>query len=158
MDAKELRPIKMIYAAFTAGASVFAVVAVGLAYFHAPTNPPNASQLHVANVISLGAGVVVLLLWKMARLIFRRMLTSTDAAAPPGAARLRQAYLIRLALYDAAAFVGLFAFLLDGLIGAFRQNPVYALTLTPFLTFITIAASTYPTPQSVQAVLERLRP
>ncbi len=154
----EVRGITMIQLALAGGVVMFGAVIVFLAMTsdHAPDD---AGPL---NIICLVAGLLFLSCAGVGQVLFGLMLTPDRLPAAEGPARaaaavdkLKVAIIVRLALLEGPALLGLVAALLAINAGRLPAEPVYALTALPALAFVAFAAVTMPTRERLLNVLTR---
>ncbi len=155
LGAPEVRALQIIYLAIAGGVVLFAVVVAALYWWEAEAVTPKASQISLVQLLSFAHVLVAATVYLFAgAFIYRRMLTagSEDETAEAILGKIRTAEVVRLALYEGVAMLGLVTCLLGVLFGVLRQMPVYWLNLFSTFVLLGFVASNIPTAERIEGV------
>ncbi len=159
MDKLDVRTLQVIYFAQFAGATFFAGV-VGfltrLAFVKGVT--PADSQLQTVQLLCAIAALGASVAYVFADILYKKVLDGKILTAymiPSPFARVRTAFIVRIALIEAAAFFGLVACMLAALYGVFNQHQIYFLAGLPYLILLAFISLTFPTQTKLQTVIDK---
>lgn len=145
----DLRMLQMVTVGMMSGVTGFLAVVLIVAGTAAPASLLPGDEQTV-NILSLLHVVVAGLCYALVGPVSARLLRPQPAGGddsgdgfPVG--RLRPAMIVRLALMEAPAFVGLAVCLIGGITGLLQGRPVYWLNLVSAAVFLTYALMTFPT-------------
>ena len=159
MDENDVKTLQAIYFAQTLGASFFGAVVVFLslkAYQKGVT--PTEEQLQLARILSFAVIAVASVAYFAADIAFKKIISKPiDLPSTPQKlfARLRTALIVRIAIFEGTAFLGLIALMLSGIYGVLSSHPVYWLTSVPFFILLFLIALTFPNKTRLQQQINR---
>lgn len=153
LSASALRQIQIVHLAIPAGALLFAVVTLALSTTR--TAPQEASGIELVGTLSLVHAFVFLSTFPLALLLPRSLVARglqqvreaerDEAQAGQRALNvLRAASIVRLALLEGAALLGVIVCLLGGLRGVDDRQPLVWLNLASTGVLLVVAALTFP--------------
>ena len=158
MNDKDVRALKVMYVAQAVGATLFAGVVFLLALFAMRNGTvPSAHQSQVVHLLSMALIVFSCVEYTLAGFLFRKVLKGQRPAnASALSARIRTAYVIRVALFQGMSFFGLAVCLLAGSFGVLHVSPLYVLTGLPYVILIMHIIRTYPSKGNLDSLFNEL--
>lgn len=167
LTSQVMLPLQVIHGAVAGSVIVFAAAVV----FVASTTTPPADPQSVASLdlLMMIHGLVAVGCYLSARMIFDRQLrktyepssvqTGTGVSPEEGAAHalqlLRTAVIIRLALIEAPAVIGLVICLVAALQGVLTDYPRYWINAVPAIILIFFVAATFPTSDRLTSIMQK---
>jgi hypothetical protein len=156
-----VRVLQIQHLAIAAGAAFFAVI-IAILYLHLqPASPPSpekaAESVELLNLLSLIHGGMALTMMITGQVVFGMMtgkgrLRSLDAVGALSMAR--NGMIVRLAMFESAAFFGLVICLLAVLNRVVAEHPLYWLNGLSLAAMLGLVALTFPTQEGLLAFLE----
>lgn len=153
-----LRALRVVTAAMIAVVTTFAAAVLVLAEYADPA-PGQQGTDTLLGFLSLMHVVIAGTCYAVAGMLFTRTVRRpADPDAPPGEAfvRLRGALIVRLALIETPATMGLMICLLGALWGVLRSEPAYWLNLFSTAVFLLFAVRTFPTRSGIEYLLSAM--
>ena len=170
VEGGNLRGMQILQGAFAAGVAGFAMIVVVLHVVGmGPEEPVPAAENCMLPILTLVHAVVTLSSWALAFVLFPMLLRqggrsqgsrSPESAEDPAGrllGNLRGATILRAAILEAAALLGLIVCLLGVLQGEIAENPLYWLNGLSAFAFIVFAVLTFPTEERLLDLLRRMK-
>ena len=149
-----LRQLQTIHVFLALGVIVFAgVVGFMLLQAAGEATLPEEGRVRGARVLLRTLALMAAMAYPLAGVIFRRTLRWRRGTAPAWAT-VQNAYVVRLALYEAVAFFGLVIGLLTSTSGVLAHHPVFWLAAAPTLLLLFLIVATFPTRDRLDALRE----
>lgn len=153
-----VRTLQVIFITIATGVGLFAVVVVALFWSQTGEVEPTETQVSLVRLLSLVHVLTAATVYLFAGpLVYRKVL---EKEAPDAGAqgeqevlkRIRTAEIVRLALFEGVAMLGLFACLMGAIFGVFREAPVYWLNLLSSFVLLGFVGRNFPTAARLEAV------
>jgi hypothetical protein len=144
----DVKTLQVVAATMGLGVLTFVVVVVGL--YLGPMSERRADGLGILPVLTIVSMAVFLACLPLSAILGRTLVSRALATASGedlpvrGVQALRTATVVRLALLEAAAILGVMVCLLGTLTGALRNAPLYWVNLLPAAVFLMILMLTFP--------------
>jgi hypothetical protein len=153
LTAQQLRPLQIIHFGIAGGLTLLTLVALGLP---GVSIAPQQGAVEVLTVLSMVHVLAFLTALGVGRFMFDSQTrkekletlargSSPDVAVGQVFGLLRRVYIIRLALLEAAAFLGIAVVLMGKMTGVLQAAPVYWLNLLSAVFFLGFVFFTFPT-------------
>ncbi|WP_456426373.1 hypothetical protein [Rhodocaloribacter sp.] len=153
-----VRTLQVIFITIATGVGLFAVVVVALFWSQTGEVEPTETQVSLVRFLTLAHVLTAATVYLFAGpLVYRKVLEkeAPDAGAQGGEEvlkRIRTAEIVRLALFEGVAMLGLFACLMGAIFGVFREAPVYWLNLLSSFVLLGFVGRNFPTADRLEAV------
>jgi hypothetical protein len=146
----DVNTLRVIYLAMGAGGTMFALTSYLVPFFiqQAPANSSD-QLIQTVHILSLILIAFCGTMYPLAGSIFRKTLLNQRQNQSPSQ-RVRSAYVIRIAIYEAVAFFGLTVLLAAGLFGLTEVQPLYFLTGLPYLILVGFITRTFPSKEALE--------
>ena len=143
---EHVRTIRIIHLFLGAGVLVFATIIVVLSSVieGAQREPGSDGMLRTLTMVSMGFFLVALPTAKLVYESFFRGKSSGEMDVDRVMGKIRSAYIIRSAILEAAAMLGLVTCLVGIFNGWLQQQPLYWVNLLPSAAFVAFTAATVP--------------
>jgi len=157
----DVRALQIIYLAIALGVALFALVVVALYWWQTEAVAPTVIQASVVQLLTLVHVFTAATVYLFAGpLVYRKVLGTEASGEGSGEGgdvlrRIRTAEIVRLALIEGVAMVGLVACLLGVLFGVLREAPVYWLNLFSTFVLLGFVGRNLPTAERLEAVFRR---
>lgn len=129
--------------------------------------PPGPDEFLLANILSIIHGATLLTAGSVGSFLFQRMFSSDGLRTLPDAdpetlasfavGRLRNAMILRLALFEGAAFLGITVCILAKINGVLDAEPAYWLNLGSLAVFAAFGILTFPTRERLTGWFEEMQ-
>lgn len=140
------RSLQIIAFAMGSGLMIFAAI-VGWLHFRSAGAVPDPGAVHSINTMTTTAMILSLGLIVASEFVWRSLLKAGGSLD----ARVRTAFIVRLAMREGASFLGLVVALLAARNGVLRVYPAYWVNFVPFGLFAAFLAAHWPTPEKLMA-------
>ncbi len=155
----QVRAIQIIHLALGAGILMFSAIAVVLHTIMEVAQPEPGSDGMLRN-LTIASTVFFLVALPTSKLIyesfFRKKLDSQSPSGEMGVdevmGKIRTAFIVRSAILEAAAFLGLIACLIAIFTGWLQQQPLYWVNLLPAAAFVAFTAATVPSRDRLERI------
>jgi hypothetical protein len=142
------RMLKLIHAAMAGGILMMGAV-VGFFYVQNAAKVPPENAFATLRLLSAVAAVMTAAAWTASSVLFK-----TLAAKASGPAGVQTAFIVRAALREGPALLGLVICMLGALNGALRVQPVFWAASLPAWLFVGWIALSLPDERSLRDVLD----
>ncbi|GIV59842.1 MAG: hypothetical protein KatS3mg043_0931 [Rhodothermaceae bacterium] len=163
LTPEHIRTFQIIMLALAMGVTLFGVVVLVLYLAQPVGEPPDASDVELIRMLTLGHALVGVAVYTVSGRVYRLAL---DRATPAGPAprvpaleeaatvlgRMRAAEIVRLALFEGTALFGLVVCLLGVTNGVMQAYPVYWLNLLSAVAMVGFVARNFPTAERLERV------
>jgi len=149
-----LRSMAIMQAALVFGPVLY-VIPVLVLFSARSVVPPGPDALYLVNTLSIIHGAALLTAGSVGSFLFQRIFSSDRLATLPDAdpeilaslavGKLRSAMILRLALFEGAAFFGITVCILAMINGVLEAEPAYWLNLGSLAIFVAFGILTFPT-------------
>jgi hypothetical protein len=140
------------------------VIPVIVMFSNRNTMPPGPDEFFPINILSFMHGCALLIAWFLGNFLFQRVFSAErvgtatgqkpDSLASIALGLLRSAIILRLALFEGAAFFGITVCILAMINGVLDAEPAYWLNLGSLAVFTAFAVQTFPTKERLIAWFE----
>lgn len=168
----QIRTSRIIHSAMAAGLLMFGLIVLYI-YTQTEAADPDTELISTLNLLSLVNAVVAIGSWIAGKVLFERQFSSynlKDALARPMTTQegriiemsagqrcismIRTAFIIRLALFEGSAFLGLAVSLLAVLGGAAAVDPQYLFNMITAAVAIAFIGVTFPSKEHFEGVFQ----
>jgi hypothetical protein len=161
LGAGSVRSLAIVQGALGAGIFLFAVIVLGIsaAFSTRASEPPPGSAL-LMQILTLAHLAVAAVLYPLAHVLFGRILSGERlrkaAQGGPGGvlSLMRTAILVRLAMYEWVAFIGLTVCLVGAIQGILEVQPVYWVNGVSAAVMLLFVVRTFPTKERLVVLYE----
>ncbi len=150
-----IKALKIIYGAMTIGAVVFGlIVFLVCAVSSGSGSDPTAANVSAVKMLSLFVAATSVFTYLNAAMIFKKIVSSVKPGDQSDATfqKIRNAYIIRMAMLEGEAFLGLAVCLVAGVTGVLRSYPIYGLVSMPFIILVVFAVRTFPNQERISRI------
>ncbi|WP_457651357.1 hypothetical protein [Rhodocaloribacter sp.] len=153
-----VRTLQVIYLAIAMGVALFAVVVVALFAWQTGDVEPTETQFSLVRFLTLAHVLVAATVYLFAGALAYRKVLETEApdaganAGEEALKRIRTAEIVRLALFEGTAMLGLVTCLVSAIFGVLREAPVYWLNLFSTFVLLGFVGRNFPTADRLEAV------
>jgi|WetSurMetagenome_2_1015567.scaffolds.fasta_scaffold67281_3 hypothetical protein len=155
-----LQSIQIVSIAMMTGVTGFLGVTIAIALVSAPV-PMEHESATLLNFLSLLHAVAACVCYWLAGVAYARALRAPEEETGPAdpdvlLGRLRRATVLRLALVEVPAFLGLVICVIAGTRGMLNAEPAYWLNLASAVLFLAFAVLQFPSRSRMEYALSRL--
>jgi hypothetical protein len=160
-----LRTMAIMQTALVFGPLLY-VIPVFVVFSGRSVIPPGPDEFLLVNILSLLHGAALLTAGSVGSFFFQRMFSSDRLMAIPdanpetlasmAAGMLRSAMILRLALFEGAAFFGITVCILAMINGVLDAEPAYWLNLASLAIFAAFGILTFPTKERLMIWFEEM--
>ena len=156
-----VRSLRIIQGAIGAGVLVFALVVLGMhARVSSDVPPPPQVVVFLVQILTVVHFVMAAAIYPLGHLVFTRMV-SRERIAKSGAtdpakvlSLMRAGIIMRLAMYEGVAFVGLVVCMVGVLEGVLRAHPVYWVNAFSTVVLLLFVMRTFPSEERLLTIFE----
>jgi len=156
----DIRNLQIIYFAQILGASFFAAIVLYLYLTYSiQTTGPSPENIKLIQLLTLVLIALSSIVYFSADIIFKRILaipSGPQLSTPVLFSRIRTAFVVRIALFEGAAFFSLAVLMLGVITGVIQHKPVYWLVAFPYIFLVWFALWNFPSKDSLQELLTKM--
>ncbi len=159
LDPQTVRVFQLLYVALTAGVLIVLGMVLVRHLGLGPEGKPTAGSVSLIRTLSGVNGLGVLLAYGLGQIFFRRNIRAAQSEPDKNASSLiealRSAIVLRLAIAEGSALLGLAVCFLGTADGTLREFPDYWWNLLSPAAFLALVIFTFPTRSKLADVLTR---